>query len=197
MVDRLPKRLFYKWATGAEIEYPTDIPTPTPEIKCEEVVISIPPSLPAVFKVYAVQPAFSQQPYNANAYVNQAQSWQFPTIRYATYFSSGYCQIFIRFFNANGTSYELGSSTNAIYVCGSASMTPSTQEARRRNLLVGVDRITNPTLNTPCPTWRIAGGNCPDGSIDCGDCCLDCSEVKSSIDAITSSVMPFSTWRPK
>lgn len=197
-VERLPRRLWYRWSEGGtEIEYPTDIPTPAPEIKCDEVVTSVPPQLPAVFTVYAIQPAFAQQTYNPNSYVNQAQSYAYPTIRYAPYFSSGHCQIYIRFTRSNGSSYELGSSTSSVYVCGSASMTPNTQEARRRDLLVGSDRITNPTLNTPCPTWRFTGGNCPEGSKDCGNCCLDCASVKAGIEGITSSVLPFSIWRPK
>ena len=197
-VPRLPRRLRYRWSDGGvETEYSADIPTPPPEIKCDEVQVTVPPALPQVFTIYATQPQWGTQSYQANAYVNQATSFAVPTIRYEAYFSSGHCQVWIGFTNFNGSSYELGSSTSAIYVCGSAYMVPGNSLKPRRDLLIGSDRIQNPTLEAPCPTWRFTGGNCPEGSLDCGNCCLDCASIKSSIDGLTAAVLPYSTWRPK
>jgi hypothetical protein len=197
-VQRLPRRLFYRWtALGVEIEYPTNIPNPAPNITCDTVQVTVPPAFPAWFTVYATQPQWGSQGFIANSVVNARWSWQIPTIRYSAFFSSGHCQVWIRFFNANGTSYEVSSSTSAIYFCGSAWMTPSSQQLPRRDLLVGADRIINPTINAPCPTWRLAGGNCPPNSLDCGNCCLDCAAVNSAINGVTSAVLPYSAWRKR
>jgi hypothetical protein len=162
-------------------------------ITTNTVSTQVPPNLPAVFTVRAIQPAFGTQPYNPNAYVNQALSYQVPTIRYAPYFSSGYCQIWIRIYNANGTSYEISSSTSAIYVCGSANMTPGYTTVTRCDVLVtdsSGNILTIQGINgIGCPTWTATpDGECSATEIKC-DCasdprgfiCIPCDTLNSKI----------------
>lgn len=194
-LERLPRKLRYRWSnSGSEIEYPANISTPVPEIKCDEVMITIPPSLPNFFQMYARVAPVSSPP-NEVILNTQGQSWTVPTIETLT--SGSWCYYYLWGTDAQGQNYRIGGDTFRNYYCGSAYITPGSTQQPRRDLLIGVDRIVNPTINTPCPTWRFTGGNCPPGSLDCGNCCLDCASVKSSIDGLTSAVLPFSTWRPK
>lgn len=162
-------------------------------IRTETVQAQIPPSLPSTFTIYATQPQFGSQPYRANAYVNQALSYQVPTIRYTAYFSSGHCQVWIRFYNANGSSYELGSSTSAIYFCNSAYMTPGNTTVSRCDALVttatgNVLRLQG-TNGQPCPTWVTTPDNeCRPDEIKCTDlsdprgfCCISCDALNTKI----------------
>lgn len=164
-------------------------------IRTENVQIQIPPALPAFFTIRATQPQFNQQPFLPNAYVNAGTSWQVPTIRYTPFFSSGYCQIWIRFFNQNGTSYEVGSSTNAIYFCGSASMTPGNTTVNRCDIIVTVQNSPLQELrleglnDQPCGTWTTrAIDDCRDTEIKCNDpsdprgfCCIPCDTLNTKL----------------
>lgn len=187
---RLPRKLWYRWtSSGSETEYPVDIPTPPPEIKCDEVMITVPPSVPQTFTLFGM-PAGS----GSYSVVSQAFSYAIPTIN-------------VVFWSNNPTRYQIGlrimtilgnwSNAAGNMIATNWYLTPGNSLQPRRDLLVGGDRITNPTINTSCPAWRFTGGNCPEGTIECGTCCLDCAAVKSGIDGLTAAVLPYSTWRPK
>lgn len=188
-VQRLPRRLFYRWTpTGSEIEYPTNIPDPAPSITCNTVQITVPPAIPGWFYLYG-------QATNGNwGLVAQGYSFAQP-------------QVNVVFWAHNPTRYQIGMRVmqwNGVWVNASGSgiainwyVTPGSTQQPRRDLLVGTDRIINPTINAPCPTWRIAGGNCPPNSLDCGNCCLDCAALDSAINGLTSAVLPYSSWRPR
>lgn len=191
-VERLPRRLRYRWTEGgAETEYPTDLPTPPPEIKCDEVMVTVPPSLPNTFQIFAM-------PYPSGAVRSVAAifSWSVPTINVYNYPDFLRQEVGLIGTNQFGQMIN-GSRESLIIVRNSYYLTPSGTQLPRRDLLVGSDRIINPALNTPCPKWRFTGGNCPPGSIDCGNCCLDCASTKAEIEGVTAAVLPFSIWRPK
>lgn len=190
-VARLPRRLWYRWEGGAEIEYPTDIPTPQPEIKCDEVQVPVPPSLPAQFAFHGIRT--NGEVVHPPSAFNVMWSWSQPYL--------------VPMFSGNRVSYrmvgsdqlgrlrEVYDTSPSYHVFNTVFITPGNTDKPRRDLLVGSDRLINPTVNTPCPKWRFTGGNCPEGSIDCGNCCLDCAAVKAGIEGLTTSVMPYSTWR--
>ena len=197
-VDRLPRRLWYRWTEGgAETEHPTDIPTPPPEIKCDAVQVNVPPVVPGLFHFFVSQPNLPGQQPGANNYLLAGfYSFQIPTFfMYARFNNDPYCGLRITTFNQFGQPNNYDGQPARAYICGSLYMTPSSSQVPRRDLLVGADRLVNPSPNTPCPKWRFTGGNCPEGSIDCGNCCLDCASVNAGIDGITAAVMPYSTWR--
>ena len=196
-VPRLPRRLRYRWSDGGvETEYSADIPTPPPEIKCDTVQVTVPPSLPASFYLYATK-VFGTT-YTPNTYVISLISYSMPSIvvTSTTFFAGAgnLDKLGIRGTNQFGQVAQANDSFYH-YQPGTAYLTPGGTQKPRRDLLVGADRIQNPTLEAPCPTWRFTGGNCPEGSLDCGNCCLDCAGVKAGIEGITASVLPYSTWR--
>ncbi len=187
-VERLPRKLWYRWTdAGQETEYGPNIPTPIPEIKCDAVQVTIPPTLPNTFYLIGLNPQTGNYEVVASGF-----SYGQPIVNVFPWDPPRY-QIGLRlmdwagnYFNASGNMI-----TTSWYT------TPGDSIGTRRDLLIGGVRIQNPTVNAPCPTWRFTGGNCPPGSIDCGNCCLDCASIKSSIDGLTAAVLPYSTWRPK
>jgi len=192
-VQRLPRRLFYRWTpTGAEIEYPTNIPTPVPSIVCDTVQITIPPAVPGTFTLWGL-------PLNGS-YRIVSQSYSFAQPQITTFFWSSNptrheVGMRVVLFNARGQLAWVNASGSAIVV--DWYLTPGSTQQPRRDLLVGADRIINPTINAPCPTWRLAGGNCPPNSLDCGNCCLDCAAVNSAVNGVTSAILPYSAWRKR
>lgn len=192
-VARLPRRLFYTFPGGAEIEYPTDIPTPVPKIKCDEVSV---PSQRASYHLWRIvngTPFFFSSYTACSQPVLSVHSFPFPSNPAAGH----YARIDYQAIWTGCTWQTLNTIPNfstAWYWQGS---TPLAQPDTRRDLLIGDDRLVNPILNTPCPGWRLAGGNCPEGSQDCGNCCLDCSAVKSAIEGLTASASAVSNWRKK
>lgn len=188
-VQRLPRRLFYRWEeTGEEIEYPTNLPDPAPSITCNTVQITVPPTLPGHFTAYAL--------YYTGSWINMGTflSYQIPSWQIIP--SPGYPGLFtVRFLVVNWAGVRFAAVGREW--CTNWYFTPGSTQQPRRDLLVGTDRIINPTINAPCPTWRIAGGNCPPNSLDCGNCCLDCAALDSAINGLTSAVLPYSTWRPR
>lgn len=179
-VERLPRRLWYRWEGGAEIEYSTDIPTPIPQIKCDEVEVLVPPSVPQTFTLWGLAPGGS-----AYIVVSSAFSYALPTIN-------------VVFWGNNPTRYQIGLRVmlwNGVWTNAAGNLiatnwylTPGDTLQTRRDLLVGGDRIINPTVEAPCPKWRFTGGNCPPGSQDCGGCCLDCASVVAGLDGLTATV---------
>ena len=197
-VQRLPRRLFYRWTpTGAEIEYPTNIPNPAPEIACDTVQVTVPPTLPNWFTLWALE-----------TQGNGSQAWRNFTVGFSItvpvvsqsfshmLLGQSRCWTSWTFTNQWGQQGS-GFAQFTRQVCGTAQLTPGNGQAPRRDLLVGTDRIINPTINAPCPTWRLAGGNCPPNSLDCGDCCLDCAAINTAVNGVTSSVLPHSAWRKR
>jgi len=180
ILQRLPRRLLYRWTPlGVEIEYPGNILDPPPNIVCDSVQVIIPPVVPGTFTLWG-RPV-------GGAFRIVAQSFSFAQPEITTFFWAN-----------NPTRFEIGMRvltfapsgqlrwTNAFgsLIAVDWYLTPGNTQQPRRDLLVGGDRLINPNLNTPCPTWRITGGNCPEGSIDCGDCCLDCNVVNARIRAL-------------
>ena len=75
-VARLPRRLWYRWgAATPEIEYGTDIPTLQPEIKCDVVQVTVPPTLPQGFSLWG-----QRHPSGAVALLSSATFWSQPWI---------------------------------------------------------------------------------------------------------------------
>ena len=176
-VAKSPRRLFYKWTTwGVEIEYPSDIPTPTPEIVCNTVQVTVPLSLPRIFDMWAIRTATGQ-------YFNSGRlfSYSLPWIQQFTW--GGSCYHYLWGTNQFGQVVRAPSSSFA-YRCNTAYFTPGIIQQPRRDLLVGSDRIINPTINTPCPTWRLAGGICPPDTIPCDDECMPCDSLVARIEAL-------------
>lgn len=166
-------------------------------IRTEIVQIQTPPPLPAFFTVYAVQPAFNQQPFNPNAIVNQALSYAYPVIRQTPFFQTGYCQIWITFTGSNGLTYEVGSSTSAVYICNSFTITPGLITVDRCDVIVTVDSSGNEIRingveGQPCPTWTIRTlDDCRDTEIKCVDlsdprgfCCIPCDTLNTKLRAL-------------
>jgi hypothetical protein len=190
-VERLPRRLWYRWTEGGtETEYPTDIPTPIPEIKCDEVQVEVPPSVPGDFSFYVSQPNLPGQQTGASNYLlANFYSWQVPVyFMYPRFSGDPYCGLRITTYNWLGQPSNYDGVAGRAYTCGSLYMTPGNTLKPRRDLLIGSDRIINPTVNTPCPKWRFTGGNCPPNSLDCGNCCLDCAAVVAGIEGVTATV---------
>ena len=189
-VPRLPRRLRYRWSDGGvETEYSADIPTPPPEIKTNIVQVAVPRQYPTSFVLYATYSSNGQ-----TTIVNQIHSYSEAYFTQTFQAGNPGVRLYLNGTNAQGMLYQ--ASTNfSFFVSGSAYITPGANLKPRCDLLVGSDRIMNPTLEAPCPTWRFTGGNCPEGSLDCGNCCLDCAAVKAGIEGITASVLPYSTWR--
>ncbi len=188
-VARLPRRVLYTFPGQLEAEYPADLPTPTPEVKCDTVLVSVPPSLPQTFTLWGLATGGS-----AYIVVSSAFSYSQPIIN-------------VTFWANNPTRYQIGLRVmlwNGVWTNAAGNLiatnwylTPGDTTKPRRDLLIGSDRIVNPTIDTPCPTWRFTGGNCPPNSLDCGNCCLDCASVVAGIEGVTSAVLPISTWRKR
>lgn len=190
-LQRLGRRLFYRWTEGGtEIEYPTDLPDPTPEIKCDEILIDQPPPLPNSFRLIGVPYPNGQPRQVAGIY-----SWAYPTVVVYNYPDGLRQEVNLAGIGFVGQPIT-GNRDAVIIVRNAYYITPGITQVPRRDLLVGSDRLINPTLNTPCPTWRLAGGNCPPNSLDCGNCCLDCAAVKAGIQSLTTSLYPVTIWRP-
>ena len=192
-VERLPRRLWYRWSQGgAEIEYGNDIPTPPPEIKTNTLQVPVPRTFPTLFQLHATRlDGIPVHPPNA-----LAQIWSWSEAYFIQLQSGG--KFYFRIYGTNQFGQQIQAQESFLsYQAGSGFVTPGPNLKPRCDLLVGIDRIINPTVDTPCPTWRFTGGNCPEGSIDCGNCCLDCAAVKSGIEGITASVIPYSIWRQK
>ena len=91
-------------------------------------------------------------------------------------------------------------SWDAIWVSGQTTLAQSMQTQTRCNLEIisqNSSQVIEGQWTEPCPSASVAGGKCPEGSIDCGNCCLDCASINSAINGLTGSVLPYSTWRPK
>lgn len=191
-LQRSPRRLFYKWASSSEIEYPTDIPSPSPEITTATIQVPIPRTFPVRFGLHATQSNGTPiHPPNALAFM-----WSWSEAYFVQLLSGN--SFYYRIYGTNQLGQQIQAQESFLsYLPGTGFISPGQSLAPRCDLVVGGDRITNPTINAPCPTWRIAGGKCPDGSIDCGNCCLDCASINSAINGLTSSVLPYSTWSPK
>ena len=178
-VPKSPRRLFYKWTTwGVEIEYPSDIPTPTPEIVCNTVQVTVPPAIPGYFYLWAIHAATGQY---TQVYV--IYSFSMPWIQEFQILWGGGCYHRLWGINQFGV-VAYASGDHRTYRCGSAYITPGSTQQPRRDLLVGSDRIINPTINTPCPTWRLAGGICPPDTILCDDQCMPCDSLVARIEAL-------------
>lgn len=176
-VERLPRKLLYRWADGdVETEYATDIPTPPPEIKCEEVQVSVPPPIPNTFVLWGLQSG-------SYRIVSSATSWAQPTINVFPWAPPRY-EIGLRVMNQFGV---WGNGPGSM-ITTNWYLTPGNSIATRRDLLIGGDRIQNPTVNAPCGKTRFTGGQCPPNSIDCGSCCLDCAAVVAGIEGLTATV---------
>lgn len=187
-VERLPRRLLYRWSGGGvETEYGANIPTPAPEIKCDEVQVTIPPTLPSHFVLWGLNPQTG-----SFQVIAQGQSYRQPELSIFPWSPPSY-DVGMWLFDILGNRF----SASGNMITTTWYLTPGDTIKPRRDLLIGAVRIQNPTVDTPCPTWRFTGGNCPVGSIDCGNCCLDCASIKSSIEGLTAAVLPYSTWRPK
>lgn len=188
-IPRLPRRLFYKFPNSPETEYGQDIPTPPPEVKCDEVPVQIPPSAPGWFYLFAT---------NRNGQTLQQEvffSYSVPGIQQLSR-GNGYCYFYAWGTNERGQSFARGD-VFSDWICGSAYLTPGWTTKPRRDLMIGSARISAPGLDLPCPTWRFTGGGCPDGSLDCGDCCLDCAATAAQLNAAAGSISAYSAWRKK
>jgi hypothetical protein len=193
-VPRLPRRLLYNFPGGGETEYPTDIPTPQPEIKTESVQVPVPPPVPQLFKLHAVKTS-GEAIFPPNA-LCQFWSWRFPDVRQVARNGGQYFQFEMIGQNMIGQEIRCGDSFGA-YLAGTGFVSPGATLRPRCDLLIGSDRLINPTVDTPCPTWRFTGGNCPPNSLGCGNCCLDCASTTAGIDGVTALVLPISTWRKR
>lgn len=188
-IARLPRRLRYTMPGQAEIEYPADIPTPIPEIRCDVVQVEVPPTPPQVYTLWGLAAG-------ATSYTRVASAASIAPPEVTTFFWANNptrWQIGLRVRDWNGL--WVNASGNLIAVAWY--LTPGNTLKPRRDLLVGSDRIINPTVDTPCPTWRLTGGNCPPNSTECGDCCLDCAAMVAALDGVTATVLPISTWRKR
>ena len=187
-VPKSPRRLFYtlnQWV--GEIEYPNDIPTPTPEITVNYVQVTLPPTVPGWFQFYVSQPAIpGYQPAINNFLLANFYSFQVPYFYTYPRWSGQvpYCWLRITTWNQWGQPSNYNGKGLTAYTCGSLWMVGGSTQANRCDLLVGSDRIINPTINAPCPTWRLAGGICPPDTITCGDECMPCDSLVASIQAL-------------
>ena len=176
-VAKSPRRLFYtlnQWV--GEIEYPSDIPTPTPEITVNYVQVTVPPAIPGYFYLWALHVITGQY-----RLVYVIYSFSMPWIQELTWGGSCYHRLWG--INQFGVTAHAGTDGRSYY-CGSAYITPGSTQALRCDLLVGSDRIINPAINTPCPTWRLAGGICPPDTIPCDDECMPCDSLVARIQAL-------------
>ena len=184
-VPKSPRRLFYKWTTwGVEIEYPNDIPTPTPEITVNSVQVTLPPTLPNSFLLWALE----SQPNGTQAWRPYAIGYSitFPVVSQSfAYWYQGQAQCHTSWTFTNHWGQQVsGYAIYARQICGTPYVTPGSIQQPRCDLLVGSDRIINPTINTPCPTWRLAGGICPPDTILCDDQCMPCDSLVARIEAL-------------
>ena len=190
-VPKSPRRLFYKWTTwGVEIEYPSDIPTPTPVITFNWAQVTLPSTVPGYFQFYVSQPAIpnrwpTPQLARNNYLLTTLYSHQVPTF-YTIPRPGAYphCNVRIITYNQWGQPYTWPGGVGVAFTCGSLWMIGANTQAWRCDLLVGSDRIINPALWLTCPTWRLAGGICPPDTIPCGDECMHCDSLVASIQAL-------------
>ena len=187
-VPKSPLRLFYKWNQwAAEIEYPTDIPTPTPVITFNWAQVTLPPTVPGWFQFYVSQPAIPGAQSGGNNYLlANFYSFQVPTFYMYPRWSGQvpHCWLRITTWNQWGQPGYYDGRVGVAYTCGSLWMVGATTQAWRCDLLVGSDRIINPALWLTCPTWRLAGGICPPDTITCGDECMPCDSLVARIQAL-------------
>jgi hypothetical protein len=183
-VQRLPRRLWYRWSEGGvETEYATDIPTPVPEIKCDEILVEVPPIVPNSFELFGSK-------FPGGQIVRLAVIYSFTPATIGNVFN--YPDGIRQEVNLQGTNI-VGQVIQGIYFGqiiyrNAYFITPPNTLKPRRDLVIGGDRIINPTVEAPCPKWRFTGGNCPPGSQDCGNCCLDCAALVAGIDGLTAAV---------